>query len=223
MNELSKIEFDRISGQARKEIIRTTESPPEIEVIEPREIYLLDQGHRVKRICGRLDEYGWPCTNAAGYETFHVGIGKCSKHEGIEVGKKEYLDRYLEVLSTSAPIQKYIKLASSADKESFSGENLLRVIYALLLNHLNDAQYSWSKKESLHVLDLVDAARKLMESNSKIESQKIISTGIVIWLRSVLMTIQNSVSIETFSKIKDQILSIELPRELETIEFSEVK
>jgi hypothetical protein len=218
---LNSAQLDRLTRSAQKEVVRKTKEPPVVEEISPSEIYLLKDNHRLKRICGHTDEYGWPCTISAGHDTLHEGEGRCKKHEGRETGKKEYLDRYLNVLSNNKRLQKYFTVAHEADKDAYSADALLKLIYAMLLEHLNEAQYNWNKKEAFFVLTLVEQMRKMIETNSKVEVQKVMASGIIAWLRAVLIVIQNSVSIDTFGKIREQILSIKPPIEIEDVEFKE--
>ena len=220
---MNEAELNKLTRIAHKETVRKTEEPPKVEIITPSEVYLLDgENHRVKRICGAQDEFGWPCTLTAGHGTFHEGESRCRKHEGKEVGKREYLERYLDVLNSDNRLKKYFELANIADKEAYSVENLTRITYALLIEHLNQAQYNWTKKEAFFVLTLIEQMRKMQETTSKIETQKVIANSISAWLRAVFQVIQNSVSYETFLKIREQIAQIAPPEEIETIEFKEV-
>jgi len=77
---LNLSKFEQIERLAQRDAKRLTTSPPKVEEISSREIYLLDeQERRVKRICGTMDGE-WPCTISAGSGTLHEGIGKCRRH-----------------------------------------------------------------------------------------------------------------------------------------------
>ena len=52
---------------------------------------------------------------------------------------------------------------------------------------------------------------------------KVLATSISLWLRGVLSVIFNNVSSENYNKIVSQISTIELPKEIQEIEFTEVK
>ena len=61
------------------------EDPPLVEKVNPYEVYLLDEeGERLKKICGgqrRGLPEGYVCTQSAGHNTNHPGIGPCKKHD----------------------------------------------------------------------------------------------------------------------------------------------
>lgn len=216
-------EFERIERLASRDAKRLVSSPPVIEEVSPKEIYLLDNNsHRVKKICGFMDGE-WPCTISAGLNTLHEGIGRCKKHEGTPTGKKEYLQRYLDTLDSDSELTQFFESASKAEEDFFSVENLARMVSGVLHHFITSAQYNWTKKDIDRFLDMIEIWRKLIETQQKKEMNKVLASSISIWLRAVLSVIFNNVSPENYSKIVSQISSIELPKEIEEVQFSEVK
>lgn len=216
-------QFEQIERQSARDAKRLNSVPPQIEEINPREIYLLDlDGHRVKKICGFKDEE-WPCTISAGSGTLHEGIGRCRKHENSLTGKKEYLERYLSTLDTDSELSQFFTSASQAEEDFFSVENLARMVSGVLHHFITSQQFNWSKKDIDRFLDMIEIWRKLIETQQKKEMNKVLASSISIWLRAVLSVIFNSVSPENYNKIVSQISTIELPKEIQEIEFTEIQ
>lgn len=216
-------QFEQIERLAERDAKRLSSTPPKIEELSPKENYLLDeQGHRVKKICG-LKDGEWPCTMSAGYGTLHEGIGRCRKHENSLTGKREYLDRYLSTLDADSELAQFFESASQSEEDFFSVENLARMVSGVLHHFITSAQYNWSKKDIDRFLDMIEIWRKLIETQQKKEMNKVLATSISMWLRGVLSIIFNTVSSENYNKIVSQISSIELPKEIQEIEFTEVK
>jgi hypothetical protein len=217
-------EFDRIERLAQRDAKRLTTEKPKIEEISPKETYLLDQsGHRLKRICGKLDEEGWPCCSIAGQSTLHEGVGRCHRHESGEVGKKEFLGRYLETLSSESELTEFFKKASIAEEDFFNVETIVRMLSSILHHYITAGQFNWSDKKIDRFLDILELYRKLIETQQKKEINKLLASSITIWLRGVLGVVFNNVSPENYSKIVGQISGIELPKEIEEIQFEEIK
>lgn len=215
--------FEQLERLAERDAKRLTTSPPKVEEISSREIYLLDeQERRVKRICGTMDGE-WPCTISAGSGTLHEGIGKCRRHENSLTGKKEYLERYLTTLDSDSELTHFFESASQAEEDFFSVENLARMVSGVLHHFITSAQYNWTKKDIDRFLDMIEIWRKLIETQQKKEMNKVLATSISLWLRGVLSVIFNNVSSENYNKIVSQISTIELPKEIQEIEFTEVK
>lgn len=216
-------QFEQIERLASRDARRLNSSPPAIEELSPKENYLLDeQGHRVRKICGFKDGE-WPCTMSAGSGTLHEGIGRCRRHENSLTGKKEYLDRYLSTLDSDSELTRFFESAAQSEEDFFSVENLARMVSGVLHHFITSAQYNWAKKDIDRFLDMIEIWRKLIETQQKKEMNKVLATSISIWLRGVLSVIFNNVSSENYNKIVSQISTIELPKEIQEIEFTEVK
>jgi len=204
-----------IEKKAEKLVIK-----PVIEEVSQKEVYLLENNKRVRRICGKIDNK-LPCLKDAGQGTIHVGEGWCNKHE-TSISKR-HLDKYIKNLSKEADLQKYLKIVDKTQDDYYSTESLLKLLHSFLLIHLSKAQFEWSKKEADHAVQLIDQMRKLIDTENKKQQNKILALGIATWIRGVLDVVFKNVSIDTYSKIKDQILSIDLPQEVQDIEFEEIK
>jgi len=221
---MKSFEFDRITHLADKDAKRLTTDKPKVEEISLREIYLLnEQGHRVSKICGKVDEEGWPCTKSSGVGTLHEGEGRCKQHDSPDTDKKEYLGRLLETLSADSDMTEFFKKADLAEEDFFDTERLTRAVSAMLYHHISANQFNWSEKKLDRAIDLVETYRRLIDTQQKKEMGKIIATALAVWLRAVMSVIFNNVSPETYSKVVSQISSIELPPEIEAIQFEEVK
>jgi hypothetical protein len=219
---LNKHDLQRIENGAKKDLVRANNAPPEIEEVSVKEVYLLENGHRTSRICGKVDEEGWPCTYEAGRGTLHVGEGRCKRHSSADVGKKAYLKRYISTLNADTDIAKFMAISNKADEDFYSTDRLVRLLDAFLQLTIHNNQYDFTEKKVNHCIDIIEATRRLIETNQKREMNKSIAIAMSVWLRGVMSIISNNVSPEAYSKIVGQMSNIEMPAEITDINFEEV-
>lgn len=215
------LDINKIARTSKSETRKLTQEPPKVEKINRNEVYLLDdKNRRVMRICG-FDQDGWACTIHAGKGTLHYGEGRCRKHDFTYAGESNYLKRYMKIISDESKLKEYFEIIESSKEDYNDTERLIKVLEGLLMNILNEYQYSMSASDIKRVVALIDQMRKLIETNIKKERNKVLALGLATWIRGVLEIVQGAVSMERFRTIKDQIMEVPLPKEIEDIEFVE--
>lgn len=217
------VDIYQIERDVNKEKKLTTPPPP-IEEISSKEVYLLDaNNNRLRRICGYLDkETNWPCQRDSGEGTVHVGIGRCSSHDG-GAGQNEYMERLLSTIDKESELYDFLNDSSNANEDFFDVERLVRILDAFLNHYITTNQFNWSKKDIDRFLSILEQYRKLIDTQIKKEQNRVLSSTISFIIRAILGVIINNVSQDTYTKIVGQISSISFPKEVSDIEFEEVK
>jgi len=217
------VDIYKIERDINKETKLTT-APPPIEEISTKEVYLLDENkNRLRRICGHIDkETNWPCLRDSGEGTVHIGLGRCSSHDG-GTGQNEYMERLLKTIDSESEIYEFLSDSSKSDEDFFDVERLVRILDAFLNHYIATNQFGWSKKDIDRFLSILEQYRKLIDTQIKKEQNRVLSSTVSFIIRAILGIIINNVSQDTYAKIVGQIGSINFPKEVSDIEFEEVK
>jgi len=205
--------------------IRNKENPvPNIEVVTQSEIYLLDdKGRRERRICGVIKN-GRPCLKDAGVGTSHSGSGRCFKHSDLlrEKKTKGFMQRITTaVLKDESELKK--AALNSEEIDVYNIDDLLKILYMFLEDHINKNQYNFKKTDVQQAIDLVDMIRKLIETHQKKEQQQINTMIILTVYKGMLDIIGKYVDSQVLEKIKNDISLMSLPKEIQDVEFKETQ
>ena len=152
------------------------EPSPIIEKVSDIEVYLLQDGERTRRICGKQKANmpeGYVCLSKAGAGTEHVGYGYCSIHEMIHPQNKVSMwKRIREENPTMIPtIREALETSDSIEKKELVNiDNVIQMQQALLLAQLKTGEgQEWTMKRSEHIISITNAITKAIEAKSRIE------------------------------------------------------
>lgn len=218
---LTKPLIQKFNRLAKKEVSREKNEPPPIETVDEKTAYLLDEeGRRLRRICGHIDSEGWPCTMPAGKKTYHEGEGRCWRHSFHLAGHSEYSVRLANELSKESKLKKDI-LDAEQIEDVFNLEDATKLIYAFIKNHIEKRQFDWRVSDSLTVSKLIDQIRRLSEAQVKKDQAKLNASVITMLLQEFRKVISSNVSREIAQKIYADMKNIDIPVEIEDVEFAE--
>lgn len=216
MNEhdLKRIEIDAAMQ------LRNQDNPPETEVVSNDEVYLLSDGNRLRQICGYVEDE-WPCLRPAGRGTLHVGTGRCKTHDYKEAGKKDYIKRLYSIIGKESKLSKQLNYIVD-NPVKFTIQDLQNMLGLLLTNFVDMNQNDLSGPNTRQMLEILTEIRKLLESQSKIEQNRVATMAIAAYVDSVLKIVNEHVDRTKFDIIVDKINSTPLPKDIEEIEFVEL-
>ena len=144
--------------------------PPEIEIVSPHEVYLLDEeGDRVRKICGRQKSgfpKGYVCEQSAGHGTNHPGVGNCKKHDSSIPNPKNVglWDRLNKDQGLPSTLAEYLENASDIEERHLTSvDEDIKALYGLFTY-----QMSKRKKAALAKGD-IDEEQQLQLSNADLE------------------------------------------------------
>lgn len=188
--------------------------PPNIEIIDEDEIYLLDDGGlRVKRICGK-QKAGYPdgyvCVNPAGWGTLHPGISRCKYHEpkGNTVTHVSFWKRLRKKYHIVPNVSEALDLAEElTDNELASVDLEIQMLYSLLIDHMQ-GNAEWKKGDSKFALLILDKIVKAKETKSKIEKALAVDPRVITaFVDQIFSQIVKFAEREVARKIMESILS----------------
>jgi len=217
--------YERMENRRRLDAMKKEQlskrPKPEIDVVSETEIYLVEKGVRVKRICGRQlkhGEEGYVCLKEAGLGTSHRGVGYCYIHDK-RVNKVS--DPYWERLNLAMNIPKdlgelYARAEGLSKHELLSPINQVRRIAALYWDILNNPEdedengekrlSAWQRKE---LRNLEELWLKAIDMDRKLEGQDHIKGAVVSkFLQGIYDIIFESVGIEVGRNIINRILKL---------------
>jgi len=205
----------QIERSARKDLKKI--EPPLLEQVSVEEIYLLDDDkNRIRRVCG------WEgCLNHPGKGTYHDGVGRCSAHDFVDHGKMDYIKRMASFLETNSKLKTQLEYYSKVPIK-FTTQDLQNMLGLLLTNLMERYQQDLNDAGTFKMLEILKEIRQTLETQSKIEQNKMVTTAISVYINTILATVYDHVPKEKFNIILDKISNTPLPEEIENIEFIEV-
>jgi hydrogenase maturation factor HypF (carbamoyltransferase family) len=112
---------------------------------------------------------------------------------------------------------------NSEEIDVYNIDDLLKILYMFLEDHINKNQYNFKKTDVQQAIDLVDMIRKLIETHQKKEQQQINTMIILTVYKGMLDIIGKYVDSQVLEKIKNDISLMSLPKEIQDVEFKETQ